>query len=274
MSRKATAELLELLRKRVLGPEGQGQQAVFLDEVRDSTGFKGKRTIDAISVGMYPSRGCLVEGYELKTSRGDWLGELKNAEKAEALARFCDRFWLVTAPDVVELGEVPPLWGHLERQGKTGKRLICRREPQPLPATEPPERHFIAAMLRRAVKQDVNREVKVRAAAAESDARAKVEVEVNRARTGEQNARDRLESFEAAFLKFEEVTGVKFNRWIDRTEQLQIVAELAALFLPGQHDVPGVKAKVGQTLKSVRAAADLLEKAEGILDGAGLEKRL
>lgn len=273
MSRKVTAELLELLRKRVLGPEGQGQQAVFLDEVRDSTGHKGKRTLDAVSVGMYPSRGCLVEGYELKTSRGDWQGELRDPTKAEAIARFCDRFWLVTTPDVVELGEVPAPWGHLERDGKR-KRLICRREPQPLPAVEPPERHFIAAMLRRAVKQDLNRELKTRAAAMESDLRAEVQSEVRQAVTKAENAQSKLEEYTTAFARFEEVTGVKFNRWMDRTEQMQVVAELAALFLPGQHDVPGVKAKVTQTLSSVRNAAKLLEQAEEILDGAGLEKRL
>lgn len=274
MSRKATAELLDLLRKRILGPEGQGQQAVFLDEVRDSTGHKGKRTLDAVSVGMYPSRGCLVEGYELKVSRGDWKGELKDPTKAEAIARFCDRFWLVTAPDVVELGEIPAPWGHLERQGKTGKRLICRREPQLLPAVEPPERHFIAAMLRRAVKQDLNRELKTRSAALESDLRSEVQSEVNRANEKARNAQDKLEQYTAAFARFEEVTGVSFNRWMDRGEQMQIVAELASLFLRGQHDVPGVKTKVSQTLRSVREAADLLEKAEGILDDAGLEQRL
>jgi hypothetical protein len=274
VGRKETAELLELLRKRVLGPEGQGSRAVFLDEVRDSTGHKGKRTIDAISVGMYPSRGCLIEGYELKTSRGDWRGELNDPTKAEVIAQYCDRFWLVTAPGVVELGEVPPLWGHLERQSEKAQRLICRREPQPLPAVESPERHFIAAMLRRAVKQDVNREVKARAEAAESDARAQVDRELNRARESANNSRGKLEKYEAAFERFEEATGMSLNRWMDTGDQLHLVGELAALFLPGRHDVPGVKAKVKETLRAAKEVQGLLEKAEKILDEHGVEAKL
>lgn len=87
---------------------------VLLFEVRDSTGFDSSRSADAIAIGLYRSRGREIHGFEIKEQRADWLKELKNPAKAEAVGRFCDYFWLVTPESgVARLEELPNTWGWL-----------------------------------------------------------------------------------------------------------------------------------------------------------------
>lgn len=89
-------------------------QWVLLFEVRDSTGFDSSRSADAIAISLYRSRGREIHGFEIKENRGDWLKELKTPEKAEAIGRFCDYFWLVTPEQgVAKPEEIPSTWGWL-----------------------------------------------------------------------------------------------------------------------------------------------------------------
>jgi hypothetical protein len=262
--REATAELLELLRTRVLGPEGQGVRAVFLDEVRGGTGFSSDRTIDAVSIGMWPSRGCLIEGYELKQSRGDWRGELNNPAKAEEIARHCDRFWLVTTPGVAESDEVPPNWGWLVRDGKR-KRLICKREATALDGPGPsPE--FIASMLRRAVKADLSRELKAHKKAVEMDARGGVERRTNALRADVTRLESELESYRKAWSTFREKTGVAFPFWVDKEEGIELVGEIVAALMRGKGR-ESLRGRIKSTIRDLDGARDrfteVLEKLGG-----------
>ena len=59
-------------------------QYAMLYEVRDAAGFSAKRSADVMLIGLWPSRGNMVEGMEVKISRSDWLRDLKKPEKAEA----------------------------------------------------------------------------------------------------------------------------------------------------------------------------------------------
>ncbi len=77
----------------------------------------GRRFVDAIAFNLWGSRGYELHGFEMKVSRGDWLRELKNPAKAEDWYRWCDRWWLVAPKGVVEPGELPATWGHLEVRG-------------------------------------------------------------------------------------------------------------------------------------------------------------
>jgi len=81
----------------------------FLPQVRNGTGYlrNTTRTADAIAMSLYPSRGLDLHGFEIKVSRTDWLGELKNPEKAEAIAQFCDYWWIVAPKEIINLDEVP-----------------------------------------------------------------------------------------------------------------------------------------------------------------------
>ena len=104
----STADLREALGRRL---ESQKGWYVF-DEVQAGPGVQ--RFADVVAVQTYWSRGIKVEAYELKSYRSDWLQELKNPDKAEAIAKHCDRFYIVAAPGIVKLEEVPAGWGFLE----------------------------------------------------------------------------------------------------------------------------------------------------------------
>jgi hypothetical protein len=118
---------------------------VLLGEVRDSTGWKGERSADAIAMGLWPSRGMEVHGFEIKISRGDFLRELKNAAKSAPVQKYCDRWWVVVADaDIVHFGELPPTWGLMAPHGR-GLRAVVEA---PLLEAVPLDRGFIGSVLR------------------------------------------------------------------------------------------------------------------------------
>lgn len=134
-----TADLNAALRLRYCQPEW-----ALMFEVAESTG-SARRYADAVAMNMFPSRGLGVHGFEVKCSRADWLRELKNPKKAEAISQYCDYWWLVTAPGIVKDGELPDTWGLMELQGKAFKVVTKAKERSATPL----DRAFMAAMLRR-----------------------------------------------------------------------------------------------------------------------------
>ena len=119
---------------------------VLLEQVREGTGFGNHRTADAIAMNLWPSRGLALHGFELKVDRRDWLRELAQPEKAEAIARMCDAWWIVAPKDVVHLGELPAGWGLLT----AGKKLVATRAAEIRKPGSQVDRSFVAAVLRRA----------------------------------------------------------------------------------------------------------------------------
>lgn len=115
-------------------------------EVGDGTGHLQSRWADAVAMACWPSRGLAVIGFELKADRGDWLREKKNPKKSAAIQKYCDHWILMTAPGVVEPGELPATWGHIELHGRRVQRIVEAPKLNP----EPLSRTFIAALLRRA----------------------------------------------------------------------------------------------------------------------------
>lgn len=116
-------------------------------EVGEGTGTRTGRWADAVIMGLWPSRGLLLEGVEIKTSRADWRREAKDPKKAEAIAKYCDRWWVHVTPGCVDdVSEVPPSWGLREWSGAKWRTL---REATQNPSVEPINRTFLAALLRR-----------------------------------------------------------------------------------------------------------------------------
>lgn len=156
-------DLYRLLERRVANDRGNGPEAVIIPEVRNDAGFAASRSIDAVSLGLWPSRGLNLTAYELKVSRGDWLRELRDPAKAEAFAGLVDYIYLVVSDEaIIEPGELPDTWGLLAARGKTTKKLhlianATRLTPtdqgrrQPLPAGF--NRGFLVAMMRQAARQ-------------------------------------------------------------------------------------------------------------------------
>lgn len=153
MSEKVTENAMyRLLRERLCKDSGNGPQAVLVPQVRSAAGFDSRRTLDAVSLGLWPSRGMLLDGYEIKTSRSDWLRELKAPAKAEEFASLVDRLWLVVADaSIVKDGELPEGWGLLVRRGKQLRQTVAAErlhEDRGLPPAF--SRSFLVPLLRAA----------------------------------------------------------------------------------------------------------------------------
>ena len=198
-----TKVLATALRARFCAPEW-----AFFREVRNATGYQRvTRSADGIAMGLWPSRGMELHGFEIKASRSDWLRELKAPAKAEEIARYCDRWWIVAAPKVVLAGELPPTWGLMEPRGKA---LAAKVEAPKLPA-QPLDRAFVAALLRVASESS--------AAKAEIDAAVKAETERMGAiqeKAIESDRRSRDGSYTALrkiIDAFEAASGVKIDRY-------------------------------------------------------------
>jgi hypothetical protein len=121
----------------------------FFPQVRNHTGYGGgTRTVDAVAMSLYPSRGLYLHGFEIKVNRGDWLRELKDPEKAEDFSTHLDFFTLVTPPDIAQKGEVPAKWGHIVVKGKNFHYAktadLLRKEDAKF------DREFVASLLRKA----------------------------------------------------------------------------------------------------------------------------
>lgn len=214
-------KLRALLRKKY-----PADQYAMLYEVRDAAGFSAKRSADAIVVGLWPSRGCLIEGMELKISRSDWLRELKKPEKAEAFFEFCDRWWVIAStPDIVKLDELPPTWGLMvPRAGGMG---VIRQAPDLRPT--PVDRYLLAAMLKRATDTAADSpEIRATIDTRVKEAQGRVESEV-KSRTYSLNRK--VEELQKRIKEFEEKSGVELDHWSGGR-----IGEAVKLVMKGEHE--------------------------------------
>lgn len=137
-----TSDIIAAMAKRWCAPE-----YAIMWEVASETGVGARRRADAMIMSLWPSRGLELHGVEIKVSRSDWKREAADPTKAETIARFCDRWWVHTAPGIIpDISELPPAWGLREFDGKRWKTICEAKKTQ----AEPPSRAFLAAMLRRA----------------------------------------------------------------------------------------------------------------------------
>lgn len=139
-------DLEQALRARFTAPE-----YAFLSQVRSGTGANYSRTCDGLAMSVWPSRGLLLLGFEIKISRQDWVKELREPAKAERFCRFCDRWYLVVSDEkIVQPGELPSTWGLMAPKGA---RLVVKTEAPPL-QPEPISRTFLAALMRHLQEQN------------------------------------------------------------------------------------------------------------------------
>ncbi len=153
------------LRKRY----GTGEWA-FMCQVRNATGIAGQaRYADALAFGLWPSRGQEILGFEIKVSRQDWQKERETPAKAEAIARFCDRWWIVAPVGIVRKDELPAGWGLMELEGETQLKVA-----KDAPKLEPqePKRGFWCSVMRAFSEQvDVQAQIKKQVELASHEAR-------------------------------------------------------------------------------------------------------
>ena len=202
------AELFGKLKKRFSPPAW----AIFRS-VRNSTGWSGNRTADAVAMSLWPSLGLEVHGFEIKVSRNDWLRELGKPEKSGPVQKYCDRWWIVVSEEkIVDLsaGELPKTWGLLTVKG--GKLHTVVEAPG-LKA-QALDKGFVAALLRKAFEanQVPDLEAQVR-----EELRDEIERSVGYAQEREsrrlkgevEELKKRIEHFEA----MGDISGVAINDW-------------------------------------------------------------
>lgn len=135
--------------ERALAEKYSAPAFAFMPQIADGTGMNASRRSDAVAMSLWPSRGLYLVGFEIKVDRQDWMNELRNPDKAEAFAQYCRYWWLVTAPDVVhvgqaELGIFPPTWGHMVFDGHE----LSVRKAAPERPEKPLTIEIIAALFR------------------------------------------------------------------------------------------------------------------------------
>jgi hypothetical protein len=253
-----TGDVRFALRKRFAAPAW-----ALLEEVRNATGYVRKaRMADAIAMSLWPSRGLEVHGVEIKVERSDWIRERDNPEKAEEIAKYCDRWWVaVSDADIVHEGELPPAWGLLVLRGKA---LVAVRE-APLKEAAPLDRAFVASMLRRGAEaatrgitpEEVQERIARELAIEDKDRRAQWEREAQ-AELVELRLKTRWAE------DFEEATGVRVGeRWLWGSVR-ELVTQLK------RHDRQGVienlERRLGCELAALRAGVEGVERARAELE--------
>jgi hypothetical protein len=150
-----TATMLDLLRRQYEGERGgMSLSHVVVEEVAPGTGFSSvARWADVLVLGVWPSKGLTLDGYEIKASRADLKRELADPTKAEAVARYCDSWTLLAWDDAVLVDGIPEGWGIVTTvDGEHGrelkrKRAAAKRTPEPWP------RAFVCSLVRNAYQQ-------------------------------------------------------------------------------------------------------------------------
>lgn len=125
-----------------------GHKVLF--EVSNDTGAKIRTYADAVAVGIWPSTGHEVHGFEIKVSRSDFLAEMKNPAKSLPIYKHCHRWSLVCPAGMVDKDELPATWGLFAYKGE-GLRKV---KTAPLLQPEPLSPGFMAAIIRRAGEAD------------------------------------------------------------------------------------------------------------------------
>ena len=103
------ADIRKALREKYKDPDW------FLGfEVGDATGLMVSRHADAIAINQYPSRRYEVRGFEIKVSKQDLKRELEESAKADALAKYCNYWFLVVPKGLTDGMQIPEPWGIIE----------------------------------------------------------------------------------------------------------------------------------------------------------------
>lgn len=196
--------VLERLRCRYPYPEWLVADEVTLD-------YQGKTfRVDAIAANLWVSRGLHLHGFEIKVSRSDWLKELQCVGKCEAGRRFCDRWWLVSPPDVAKREELPEGWGWIQTNG-VGLRIAKQA-----PHNESPDKlntELVVRLLRAACEKSPAALVAIArahesASSAHKQARADVEREMGWKRDRDAEKASRYSDLLQRVQEFEDASGL------------------------------------------------------------------
>lgn len=180
------------------------REYALLAQVRNCTGFaRPARTADALCMSLWPSRGLELIGIEIKIDRQDWMREKADPEKADAIGRFCDGWWIATPPGVVQIEELPPAWGLMEYN--EAKKKWNTRKPASNIKAKPITKEFLAAVLRNVSENSVPH----------SAIQGKIQEGVTQARSTENHRvkglEDENQALKKRILEFETASGISIG---------------------------------------------------------------
>lgn len=261
----------ELLRLRY--PD---KRFALFDEVRNKAGFDANRSADCIAIALWPSDGLRITGIEIKTSRHDYLRELEKPEKADAIAGYCDLWYLAVEQGVIpDLTVVPERWGVLQVTEKGDglreiKAAVLNTSPRPL------DRSFVAAVCKRAQESAAPR---AQIKEAEKKGREHGQWQLKRAEEERDKIKKQLDEFEnssglkiggwhggalvgeavAAVLRARDSQKYQLGAKIDEVERL-----LRAL-----RELDGIFDSIASPLVATEAAAEAMDDDESVLTSTG-----
>lgn len=235
-----TLELTDKLQQFYAAKKGAWS---FITQLRNGTGWNNvTRTADAMAMGLWPSTGLDLIGFELKVSRSDWLHELKQPEKAEEMKQFCDQWYLVIPDEsIIKPGELPEGWGLMVASGRG--RTIKVKIPAPKLTPVDVDRLLLASIFRNVTERCIPLEI-------HRDAVKRAE------EWGRENAErrtvDRLkraDELEKKIKEFEEISGLPFPHWGDDHKDLAAIVKKAQ---DGRYD------KADEALEKIAQRAEKL----------------
>lgn len=261
--RHTHGSMTDLLRQRYSGQAGNGREWAFCADVRSAAGFDARRTMDALAMALWPSRGLALHGHEIKCHRSDWLRELALPEKADVWHDKVDYWWIVAADStVVQAGELPPGWGLMVPNSKgvlqvqVQAGLIVPEGGAPAGKHRPVGRSFLAALLRSMQREgDIPpEEVRTAVAAAVAAEQARHDRESERQRTELASLRRMRREFEAA-------SGVRMDAvgdqpWLSDRYPPDVVGAALRLVLAGESQVHQLQAQLARIAEQAERVAE------------------
>lgn len=124
-----------------------------LSEARIGTGFgkENEQRIDFWAMSSYPSENFLKYSFEVKTSRSDFLREIKNPDKRKWAMRYSNHYIFAAPANMLKPDEIPlecGLWEFCQNEG-SALLQIKKTVPSPYRESMRPNWSFIAAVMRR-----------------------------------------------------------------------------------------------------------------------------
>jgi hypothetical protein len=210
---------------------------------------------------MWPSRGLELLGFEIKASRADWLRELANPAKAEPIAGYCDKWWIVAEVGCVRPDELPPLWGLMEYNSLGSIRKVV--EPPVRQDVKPLDRSFVAAMMRR-VGEMGEAEIKQRVKSAVSGLQERWREDANRE---VEERTKRCQGTLDALKRVQEQTGLALLNNLRFRENEFILAVKFAMQAQGllgpYSRLKSVRSSLKSLIQEIDALAPLVNESEG-----------
>lgn len=170
----------------------------------------GNRRLDVVAFNLWGARSHRIVGFEIKVSRGDWLRELNAFQKSEEWMNVADAFYVVTPPKLIQAGELPDGWGHLEL---CGSRMMTRRHATVREGRSTIPREIAARIMGRLAGREASEERNARwqaEAQLKSDAEKRARESIAREREQELHELEELRTNYREILK---ALGVRPNEW-------------------------------------------------------------